>query len=101
MKSSPSRFFAEVTAVTRTTVSPYCTKTEPFACFATFPVSMENGLPPKSICNLYSIDSPFDSKHTTLPSQTQLIDDHPISVYFGFFQVVEKSPPLSDQFKKT
>jgi len=51
----PSRWVSEVTAVTKTTVSPHWTRTDPFACFATFPVSIENGLPEKSfvLCEPY------------------------------------------------
>jgi hypothetical protein len=33
--------------------------------------------------------------------QTQLIDDRSISVYLVSFKIIEKSPSLPDQFKKT
>src|SRR5262245_16520728 len=42
----PSRGFCAAQAVTRTTVSPERTRTEPSACFAKRPVSMEIDRPP-------------------------------------------------------
>jgi hypothetical protein len=37
----------------------------------------------------------------TLLPETELIDDHSISIYFVFFKIVEESPPLPHQLKKT
>src|SRR3989304_3341815 len=42
----PSRDCFEATAVTRTTVSPYCTQAAPSACRATRPASMARVRPP-------------------------------------------------------
>ena len=43
----------DAVAVTKTTVSPYCTNAEPLACFANSPVSIDNVRPASSIWNRF------------------------------------------------
>jgi len=50
-KSTPSLGSLEAQAFTNTTVSPHCTRQDPFACSATFPIVTLSSLPLKSYIN--------------------------------------------------
>jgi hypothetical protein len=41
------------------------------------------------------------TKMLVLLPETELINDHSISIYLVFFQIVEQSPPLANQLEKT
>jgi hypothetical protein len=49
----------------------------------------------------FSKSHPWRTHASGLPTQTQFLNDRPITIHIPCLQVVEESPSLTDQFQKT
>ena len=126
----PSRGLGAVQAVTRTIVSPDRTMTEPSACLARRPVSIEMVLPAYgnftcmhvclSIVELRQLPmvrlmrlgleaatpgtlasrKPEPAATSRLLPDTEALDQLGVAIRILAFQVVQQAPPLTDQLEK-
>ena len=97
----PGRGERAIVAVTRTTVSPYCTVTAPLACGAKSPVSMLRVRPPHSsetLCGCIAIlflyvemlateDTENAQKNTERLKKAKIKDLKPLSPRFNFSSI--------------
>src|SRR3954447_7848751 len=104
-KSAPSRPSVRPTAVARTTVPSWRTRTAPCACLATAPVSNEISLSPITAVRRVASGSTAMlisclSSSARLPAQAQLLDECPLALQIVPLQVIQQPPPPADQLEQ-